>query len=74
MTAKALNPRHYRQFPVEVIQIARHLPFDLGNAVKYICRAGCKNKRTHIEDLRKAIWYLEDEIQRLTGKGTHAKP
>lgn len=70
------NPAHYREFPVEVIQIVRHLNFNRGNAVKYVCRAGRKNltEGQEVEDLKKAIWYLEDEIQRLTGEGTHAKP
>jgi hypothetical protein len=59
------HPSHYNQFPVEIIEICRHLNFDRGNAVKYICRAGFKNPEKELEDLEKARWYLEDEIDRL---------
>lgn len=60
------NPAHYRSHPsgVECIRITEHLGFCLGNAVKYIWRAGEREERT-IEDLRKAVWYLEREIARL---------
>lgn len=68
------SPPHYNKFPVEVIQLTRNLSFDRGNAVKYICRAGVKDPANEVQDLKKAIWYLEDEIQRLTGEGSHAKP
>jgi len=39
--------------------------FNLGNAVKYIWRAGSKSPDKLIEDLEKARWYLTDEIERL---------
>lgn len=68
------SPTHYNKFPVEVIQISRHLMSNRGQAVQYICRAGNKAGVSEVEDLKKAIWFLEDEIQRLTGEGTHAKP
>lgn len=56
-----INPRHYRSHPsgVECIDIAEHMGFSLGNALKYIWRADLKNG---IEDLRKAAWYLNREI------------
>lgn len=54
------HPKHYTQYPVEVIEITRHLRFNLGNAVKYILRAPFKG--SEIKDLRKAKWYLEDLI------------
>lgn len=67
------HPKHYtwlkEKCGVEVIDITRHLDFDLGNAIKYILRAGRKNensfsnKRKEIEDLKKAIWYLNDKIK-----------
>lgn len=58
-----VNPSHYKRFPdVEVIQITRHLDFDLGNAVKYICRAGHKEGQDELVDLQKAMWYLKDRI------------
>lgn len=59
------EPSHYKQHPsgIECITITRHMNFNLGNAVKYVWRAGLKNSA--IEDLRKAVWYLNDEIARL---------
>ena len=56
---------------IEVIDITRHMNFDLGNAVKYILRAGKKclkkdERQAKIEDLQKAIWYINDEISRFT--------
>lgn len=63
------HPSHYTRFPgVEVIQITEHLNFCRGNAVKYIARAGAKDESKEIEDLEKARWYLDREIERLKGK------
>lgn len=66
------HPSHYtwlkEKCGIEVIDITRHLDFDLGNAVKYILRAGIKkdpsltDKEKTVEDLEKAIWYLKDKI------------
>lgn len=55
------NPPHYQGSSIEVIDIIEDfdLNFHLGNAIKYILRAGKKGKK--VEDLRKAIWYLERE-------------
>lgn len=63
---KALNPSHYKEHPsgVECIQIAEHLNFCLGNAIKYIWRAGLKTPDP-IKDLKKAAWYIEREIERI---------
>lgn len=60
------HPRHYNIHPsgVECIQIAEHLNFCLGNAMKYIWRAGEKEGTNAVEDLRKAAWYLNREIER----------
>jgi hypothetical protein len=57
------SPAHYTQFPVEVIQITEHLNFCLGNVVKYVCRADFKGNK--LQDLEKAQWYLNREIERL---------
>ncbi len=59
------HPAHYTAHPsgVECIQIARHMNFNLGNALKYIWRAGAKGDA--LTDLRKARWYIDDEIARL---------
>jgi hypothetical protein len=56
------SPAHYRAYPVEVIELTEHLNFCLGNVVKYVLR--CDHKGNALEDLRKARWYLEREIQR----------
>ena len=60
------HPNHYNYGNIEVIDYIedKDLNFNLGNAVKYISRAGRKCKDTYIEDLQKAVWYLEREIQR----------
>lgn len=60
------HPKHYTSHPsgVECIQIVRHFGFNIGNAVKYLWRCGLKGDE--VEDLRKAIWYIEDEIKRRT--------
>lgn len=59
------KPPHYRSHPsgVECIQITEHMNFCLGNAMKYIWRAGEKGSK--IEDLEKAAWYINREIARL---------
>lgn len=60
------HPQHYTRHPsgVECIEVVEHMPFNLGNAVKYIWRCGEKNDP--IEDLRKAAWYINREIERLS--------
>ena len=66
MTDIINHPAHYTGVTAEIkcIDIARHLNFQLGNAFKYIWRAGKKGGRgKEIEDLKKALWYLEDSIQ-----------
>lgn len=61
------HPEHYQTLKdkcgIEVIDIVRHLDFDLGNAIKYILRAG--HKGNAVEDLNKAIWYIKDKIKML---------
>lgn len=59
-------PTHYRSHPsgVECIQITEHMGFCLGNAVKYIWRAGLKDAAAEVQDLEKARWYLDREIAR----------
>lgn len=63
------HPRHYTEHPsgIECIQITEHMNFCLGNAVKYIWRAGLKSDNA-VEDLQKAHWYIEREIERLKTK------
>lgn len=69
------SPKHYtwlkEKCGIEVIDITRHMDFNLGNAVKYLLRAGYKteegysNKQKEIEDLEKSIWYINDRIKQL---------
>ena len=60
------NPAHYTDGGIETIDFieAKKLSYQLGNAVKYISRAGKKSNK--VEDLKKAIWYLEREIKNET--------
>ena len=70
------HPAHYTWLKdlcgIEVIDITRHMDFCLGNAAKYILRAGHKKDASltdtdkKVEDLKKAIWYINDEIKRIT--------
>jgi hypothetical protein len=61
----AIDPPHYQTHPsgIECIEITEHMNFCLGNAIKYIWRAGLKNNA--IEDLEKARWYIDREIARI---------
>ena len=70
---KVNHPRHYTSHPsgIECIEITRHYCFSVGNAIKYLWRAGLKkeadynNSQKEIEDLRKAIWYINDRIKHI---------
>ena len=64
------HPPHYNSHPsgVEAIEITEHLDFCSGNAIKYIWRAGEKNKDKEIQDLRKAVWYLHRWISLVPAK------
>lgn len=67
MSDNVNNPKHYTSHPsgVECIQITRHMSFNLGNVIKYLWRAD--EKGAALEDLKKARWYLDDEINRREG-------
>ncbi len=68
MSEQVNHPAHYGgDTPYEAIKVieAWNLDFCLGNTVKYISRAGCKNPDKEIEDLKKAKWYLERKIKQL---------
>lgn len=68
------HPSHYTSHPsgIECIDIAEHHDFCMGNAIKYLWRAGLKSedgiskKEKQIEDLKKAIWYIKREIKHLS--------
>jgi hypothetical protein len=64
------HPSHYNTGKFEVIDVIHDwgIGFDLGNAVKYIARAGHKDESKYIEDLKKAIFYINDEIKRHSEK------
>jgi len=64
MTDNVNNPKHYKSHPsgIEVIRITEHMNFCLGNVIKYVMLAD--HKHDAIEDLQKARWYLDREIQR----------
>lgn len=60
------HPPHYTQHPagIECIQVTEHFSFNVGNAIKYLWRAGLKDGSTDLDDLRKAAWYVQREIER----------
>ena len=66
------NPDHYggASNPYEAIKVIEHwnLDFHLGNTVKYISRAGKKDPNKEIEDLKKALFYLDRKIKNLENK------
>lgn len=90
MSDNVNHPKHYTSDPsgVECIQITEHRNFCIGNAIKYLWRAGLKpsasveadsaigkavelrNTEKQIEDLRKAVWYINREIERLECQNT----
>lgn len=59
------HPAHYTWLPVEPIDIIEHLTYNRGAACKYLIRAGLKSKDTEIEDLEKARFYVQREIERV---------
>lgn len=70
MGSNVAHPSHYNTGKIEVIEFIEDnkLNFHLGNAVKYVSRAGKKDPNKHIEDLEKAVWYIEREISLLRGE------
>ncbi len=64
------HPSHYTTGKIEVIDFieAWNLNFNLGNVIKYVCRAGKKNHQSEIEDLKKAIFYLQRQVDLLGGR------
>lgn len=72
MSDNVNNPSYYNDGKIEVIDFIedKNLNFHLGNAVKYISRAGKKDPDKTVEDLKKARWYLDREINNLESK-TH---
>lgn len=60
------HPKHYTSHPsgVECIDIVEHYPMNVGNAMKYLWRAGLKDDVEDIQDLKKAQWYITREIEK----------
>lgn len=58
------HPPHYNAHPsgVEAITVCEHMSFNIGNAMKYLWRADFKGNA--LEDLRKAAWYVQREIEK----------
>jgi hypothetical protein len=67
MTDNVNHPKHYNSGRIEVIEAIEDwkLGYHLGNAVKYVARAGKKDPAKEIEDLQKASWYLQRKIETL---------
>ena len=63
------HPAHYNKSPsgVECIDVVEHMAFNVGNAIKYLWRSDHKNG---FEDLRKAAWYVQREIELRERNGT----
>lgn len=69
-----LHPRHYKipGTDLDTFVITDAMSFNLGNAVKYLMRAGKKSSEPLLRDLGKAKVYLDREIERLTEEARHA--
>ena len=73
------HPSHYMKHPsgIECIDVTRHYDFCIGNAIKYLWRNGLKSEEgmenidKQIEDLQKAIWYINDKINQLNNLKTN---
>jgi hypothetical protein len=65
------HPSHYTASGIETIDVieAWDLDFCLGNAVKYISRAGKKDPEKELEDLKKARWYVDRRIEQIQNRG-----
>lgn len=68
---QVIDPPHYTAGAVEAIEITRCLSFDLGNAYKYIARAGFKPGTPAVQDYAKARWYLQDHIEHFGPNSDH---
>jgi hypothetical protein len=68
---KVNHPAHYNTGKIEVIEFIedQNLGYHLGNAVKYVARAGKKDPEKTVEDLEKAVWYIRRKIACLVGSG-----
>lgn len=70
MGAQINHPSYYANKwsnNAEIIDIIEHLPFNRGSAIKYIARAGFKDSENELDDLKKALWYINREIELIEG-------
>lgn len=75
MTENVNHPDHYNYLGdsgIECIDVVEWMNFNKGNAIKYIWRAGLKNDN-EVEDLKKALWYIQREIDRMTRIDSESK-
>lgn len=63
MTDNVNHPAHYETGPFECIELTEQFDFCVGNAIKYVWRHNDKGKP--VEDLSKALWYVQREIDRI---------
>jgi hypothetical protein len=65
---KVHHPKHYNSHPsgIEAIDIIEHMSFNTGTAMKYLWRAGLKPGEGTLEDLKKALWYINREVQKVS--------
>jgi hypothetical protein len=67
MADEVNHPSHYTAYKgLEIIDLTEQMNFNRGNAVKYIARAGLKDPSSEVQDLEKARWYIDREIQRIS--------
>ncbi len=71
MSDNVNHPKHYNSHPsgVECITVTEYMNFNVGNAIKYLWRSDHKNG---LEDLKKAQWYINREIERLAKSAAKA--
>lgn len=64
------HPKHYNSHPsgIECIEVIRHMPYNVGAAIKYLWRAGLKDGAPTVEDYEKAAWYIQDQIKMVKGE------
>lgn len=65
LTNDPINPNHYKSHPsgIECIEISSGFDFLLGNVIKYVWRAGLKDSDSYLQDLEKALWYLNKKVE-----------
>lgn len=76
MSQSVTHPKHYNKGKIEVIEFIEDqgLNYHCGQVIKYICRAGVKSTGNIVEDLSKARWYLERQIELIQAKYDDRSP